>query len=111
MRWLPVSWPFVVTAPPRYSMRSSTGAPVAPVRLNLEIPAELEHIINRALEKDRNLRYQSVGHEGRTEPSQTRRRLVPACSRLRRTMKRRRRELLERTHPAPRVGVGCWISK
>jgi eukaryotic-like serine/threonine-protein kinase len=30
----------------------------APVRLNSEIPAELEHIISRALEKDRNLRYQ-----------------------------------------------------
>ncbi|MGA8555758.1 MAG: serine/threonine-protein kinase, partial [Candidatus Acidiferrales bacterium] len=32
--------------------------PVAPVRLNPEVPAELEHIINRALEKDRELRYQ-----------------------------------------------------
>jgi len=30
----------------------------APVRLNSEIPAELEHIISRALEKDRELRYQ-----------------------------------------------------
>jgi eukaryotic-like serine/threonine-protein kinase len=33
-------------------------APPAPVRLNSEIPAELEHIITRALEKDRELRYQ-----------------------------------------------------
>jgi eukaryotic-like serine/threonine-protein kinase len=32
--------------------------PVAPVRLNPELPAMLEEIINRALEKDRNLRYQ-----------------------------------------------------
>jgi len=32
--------------------------PVVAVRLNSEVPAELEHIINRALEKDRNLRYQ-----------------------------------------------------
>jgi len=32
--------------------------PVETVRLNTEVPADLEHIIGRALEKDRNLRYQ-----------------------------------------------------
>jgi serine/threonine-protein kinase len=32
--------------------------PVETVRLNTEIPGELEHIVARALEKDRNLRYQ-----------------------------------------------------
>src|SRR5450755_4260347 len=33
-------------------------APVPAVRLNPDVSAELEHIINRALEKDRELRYQ-----------------------------------------------------
>jgi serine/threonine protein kinase/tetratricopeptide (TPR) repeat protein len=39
-------------------------APVAPVRLNPDLPADLERIINKALEKDRELRYQHASDLG-----------------------------------------------
>jgi eukaryotic-like serine/threonine-protein kinase len=35
-------------------------APVSPIRLNPDLPTKLEDIINRALEKDRELRFQSA---------------------------------------------------
>ena len=35
-------------------------APVAPVRLNADLPSKFEDIVNKSLEKDRNLRYQSA---------------------------------------------------
>jgi eukaryotic-like serine/threonine-protein kinase len=48
------------------------GTPTPVVRINPDVPVELERIINRALEKDRNLRYQHAS-EMRSELQRLRR--------------------------------------
>src|SRR6202049_4778810 len=40
------------------------GTPTAPVRLNPSLPLKLEEIINKAMEKDRDLRYQHTSDRG-----------------------------------------------
>jgi serine/threonine protein kinase/tetratricopeptide (TPR) repeat protein len=47
-------------------------APVSPVRLNAEVPSEFERIITKALDKDRDLRYQHAS-EVRTDLKRLRR--------------------------------------
>jgi len=49
-----------------------TKEPVAPVRLNSNVPAALERIISKAMEKGHNLRYQSAA-EMRTDLQRLRR--------------------------------------
>jgi eukaryotic-like serine/threonine-protein kinase len=61
-------------------------APVSPVRLNPEVPEKLEHILQKALDKDRNLRYQSAA-EMRTD------------------LKRLKRELESGSNPSAFTGV------
>ena len=52
------------------------SAPVSPVELNSRVPAELERILNKLLEKDRDLRYQ-VAAEVRTDLKRLLRELEP----------------------------------
>ena len=52
------------------------SAPVSPVQLNSSIPAELERILNKLLEKDKDLRFQ-VAAEVRTDLKRLQREMEP----------------------------------
>ncbi len=56
----------------RISKAILDAAPTSAIRLNADVPPKLEDIINKALEKDRNLRYQSAAQIHRFETPQAR---------------------------------------
>ncbi len=60
MRCVPERCPFAAKLQPLIFNSILERAPVTPVRLNPDVPAELERIINKALEKDRDVRCQSA---------------------------------------------------
>src|SRR6267378_1359950 len=68
-------------------------APASPVRLNPDLPARLEDIINRALEKDRDLRFQ---HASEMRAELKRARWRENCEHAWTRYPRRRRHLLSR---------------
>jgi eukaryotic-like serine/threonine-protein kinase len=72
-------------------------SPVPPVRINPDTPPKLEEIINKCLEKDRDLRYQH-GAEIRAD-----------LKRLKRNAEFGQPEVLRLTRPWKRLGARAWF--
>ena len=75
----------------------------APVRINPDLPDELERIVNKALEKDRNLRYQSAS-ELRVDLNRLERDLSTAKATAAQEPASRESVRFPRRHPMP----GKW---
>ena len=82
MKWPPASCHFEAKARGAIFDSILNSAPVPPLRLNPDVPAELERIIDKCLEKDRNLRYQhAVGNSHRPAAPEARHGFRPRPSR------------------------------
>ena len=75
--------------------------PVAPMRVNPDIPSALQEVIRRALEKDRNLRYQHAA-DMRAELKQLKRDMEsgPRVGRQNQDRSRHQRQVVRRPPPA-----------
>jgi serine/threonine protein kinase len=82
-------------------------APVAPVRLSPTVPAKLEEIINKTLEKDRKLRFQSAA-EIRTDLQRLRRDTEPSRSAAATAVKPRWLALAGAVVVIAGVAIGGW---